>query len=350
VNAKNQEHLAATVALCGINPTGSKEMFVKPSKFAITAAALAGLAFASSAHAQDIKYPVDTVTLITHSSPGGGTDVYLREMVKFLGPVMGVEFAVANVRGGSGAKAIAQLANSPADGSIFYGSTPSYINMSLLSKPEFGHDSVEPLVGVFLDPQIIYVRKDSPLNSLSDVIAAAKASPGTQKWGTGTPASMERQALEEFKRKADVDVTIVTHDGGGDMMINVLNGSLDLGIGEVQEFRGQIDAGEVRVIGVFTDERLPDFPDAKTAKEEGIDMVVRKFRGIVGPKGLPAEVIQAWEAAIPKVMMDPEFQAWYKQASLIPAFMNHEEFTTFMESVVREQDAFFKEYGITEME
>jgi putative tricarboxylic transport membrane protein len=322
-------------------------MFVRASKLAIIASAIAGLAVASAAQAQDIKYPVSTVTMVTHSSPGGGTDVYLREMIKFLAPVMGADFAVENVRGGSGAKAIAKVAASPADGSVFYGSTPSYINMSLLSKPEFGHDSVEPVVGVFLDPQVIYVRKDSPLKSFTDIIASAKANPGTQKWGTGTPASMERQALEEFKSKAGVDVTIVTHDGGGDMMINVLNGSLDLGIGEIQEFRGQIEAGEIRVIGVFTEDRLADFPDAKTAKEEGVDMVVKKFRGIVGPKGLPPEVIQAWEAAIPTVLLDPEFQKWYKAASLIPAYMTHEEFTTFMASVVREQEAFFKEYNIT---
>ena len=325
-------------------------MFVRASKLAIIASAIAGLAVASTAHAQDIKYPVDTVTLVTHSSPGGGTDVYLREMIKFLAPAMGAEFAVENVKGGSGAKAIAKVAGSPADGSVFYGSTPSYINMSLLSKPEFGHDSVEPVVGVFLDPQVIYVRKDSPLKSFTDIVASAKANPGTQKWGTGTPASMERQALEEFKTKAGVDVTIVTHDGGGDMMINVLNGSLDLGIGEIQEFRGQLDAGEIRVIGVFTEQRLPDFPDVRTAQEEGIDMVVKKFRGIVGPKGLPPEVVQAWEAGVTKALLDPEFQKWYKSASLIPAFMTHDEFATFMGSVVREQEAFFKSYGITSVD
>jgi putative tricarboxylic transport membrane protein len=78
-------------------------MFVKASKLAIIATAVGGFALASSAYAQDIKYPVDTVTLVTHSSPGGGSDVYLREMIKFLAPVMGVEFGVENVRGGSGA-------------------------------------------------------------------------------------------------------------------------------------------------------------------------------------------------------------------------------------------------------
>lgn len=325
-------------------------MFVKASKLAIIATAVGGFALASSAYAQDVKYPVDTVTLVTHSSPGGGSDVYLREMIKFLAPVMGVEFGVENVRGGSGAKAIAQVANAPADGSQFYAATPTYINMSLLSKPEFGHESVEPVVGFFLDPQVIYVRKDSPLTSLDQVIAEAKANPGKQKWGTGTPAALERQALEEFKKRAGVDVTIVTHDGGGDMMINVLNGSLDLGIGEIQEFRGQLDAGEVRVIGVFTEERLAEFPDAKTAKESGIDMVVNKFRGIVGPKGLPDDVIKAWEAAVPKVMADPEFQKWYKNAALVPAYMPHDKFAPFVANFVKEQQAFFKEYGITEME
>jgi len=95
-------------------------MFVRASKLAVIASAVAGLAVASTAHAQDLKYPVDTVTLVTHSSPGGGTDVYLREMIKYLAPAMGAEFAVENVRGGSGAKAIAKVANSPADGSVFY--------------------------------------------------------------------------------------------------------------------------------------------------------------------------------------------------------------------------------------
>jgi tripartite-type tricarboxylate transporter receptor subunit TctC len=323
-------------------------MFVSAGKLAAFVGIL-GVAVAGPTYAQE-KYPVDTVTLVTHSSPGGGSDVYLREMIRFLAPAMGVDFGVENVRGGSGAKAIAKVATSPADGSIFYGATPTYINMSLLSNPDKSYKDVEPVVNFFLDPQVIYVRKDSPLHSLTEIIAAAKANPGTQKWGTGTPAALERQALEKFKKLADVDVTIVTHDGGGEMMINVLNGSLDLGIGEVQEFRGQFDAGEVRVIGVFTENRLAEFPDAKTAKEEGIDMVVNKFRGIVGPKGLPPAVIHAWEVAIPKVMADPEFQKWYTAAALVPAFMPHDQFVPFVDSVVKEQDDFFREYGIKTMD
>jgi tripartite-type tricarboxylate transporter receptor subunit TctC len=313
----------------------------------LTATCVAAALTLSAPVSAQTKYPLDKILLITHSSPGGGTDVYLREMAGYIAKAMGVDIAVENVRGGSGAKAIAKLATSPADGSIFYGATPTYINMSLLAKPEYTYANTEPVVNFFLDPQVIYVRKDSPLNSFSDVIAAAKANPGKQKWGTGTPASLERQALEKFKKLAGVDVGIITHDGGGDMMINVLNGTLELGIGEIQEIKGQLDAGELRIIGTFTKDRLEDYPDVGTAREAGVDMVVNKFRGLVGPKGLPADVIKAWEEAIPKVMADPDFKKWYRNAALVPTFMTHAEFVPFVDDVVAEQAAFFKEYGVT---
>src|SRR5690606_3142544 len=123
------------------------------------AGALAGLALvAGEARSADIQYPHDTVTLVTHSSPGAGTDVLLREMVKYLGPITGVDFVVENVRGGSGAKARAYLATAPADGSVFYGTTPTFIATSILSAVEYTYDDLEPLANVFLDPQIVYPR------------------------------------------------------------------------------------------------------------------------------------------------------------------------------------------------
>jgi tripartite-type tricarboxylate transporter receptor subunit TctC len=311
-----------------------------------SALALAVAATPGSAEAAD--YPVDTVTLITHSSPGGGTDVFLREMVKHLGPIMGVEFAVENVRGGGGAKAIAELANSPADGSVFYGTTPSYINASLLSKPEFGYQDVDPVVNVFLDPQILYVRKDSPYQNLTDVVNDAKARPNEVKFAVSTPASLDRQVIEQLKQVAGIEIITITHDGGGDVLLSVLNGTGDVGVGEIQELRGQIDAGEIRLITSYTAERLPDFPDMPTAREQGYDLVVRKFRGIAGPKGLPEDVVKAWEDGIRQVLEAPEFKKWYQQGALLPEVMPQEEYRAFIDSFAKEQEAFFVKYGITE--
>lgn len=321
-------------------------MIISRKSLLVAASAFVMGAVMQSGPVAAADYPVKDVTLITHSSPGGGTDVYLREMTKYLHKYMGANFVVKNVKGGSGAKAIAELAQAPADGSTFYGSTPVYINMSLLSKPKYSYKDTEPVVNFFMDPQVVYVRTESPLKSVTEVVANAKANPGKQKWGTGSPGSLERQAMEGFKKLAGVNVTIVTHDGGGDMMINVLNGSLDLGIGEIQEISAQLKAGKVRLIGTFTDERLDEFPDVKTVKEQGVDMTINKFRGLIGPKGLPANVIKAWEDAIPKVLADPEFKTWYKNVSMVPTFMTHAKFAPFIDNVVKEQHDFFIEYGI----
>lgn len=310
---------------------------------------LAGLTLAigDAPSAAEVDYPHDTVTLVTHSSPGGGTDVFLREMVKHLGPIMGVDFVVENVRGGSGAKAMAKLATSPADGSILYGTTPTFINTSILSDVQYTYEDLEPLVNVFLDPQIVYTRADSPFDSLADVIEAAKANPGQQRWGVSTPGSLDRQVMEKMKALTGVDVIIATHEGGGDLLINVLNGTLDVGVGEIQELLGQIEAGEVKLLGTYTQDRLDTFPDVPTAREEGVDLVVNKFRGLAGPKGLPQDVIAAWEKAIPILLEDPEFKAFYQESSLVPAFMPHDEYGAFIEEFAAEQRDFMQQYGIT---
>ncbi len=294
---------------------------------------------AAPASAQD--YPHDTVTLVTHSSVGGGSDVFLRELSKYLAPALGANVVVENVTGGSGANAMARLKSSPPDGSIFYATTPTFIYTSLLSAPEATYKDLEPLVNVFTDPEVIYTAADSPYKSLEDVINRAKEGKGT--WGAANPASLERQLLERLKTAAGVDAAVVTHEGGGDMMINVLNGTLDIGVGEVQEIQSQIEANQVRILGTFGDERLEAFPDAPTVKELGYDVVARKFRGLAGPKGLPADVIAAWEKAIPAVLENPEYKAIYTANNLRPEFIPHDEYVKFIDNFAAETEAFLKE-------
>ena len=307
-----------------------------------TAAVLA--ATVGAAPAQD--YTHDTVTLVTHSRSGGGTDVFLREMVKYLSSYIGADLVVENVRGGSGAKAMAKLATSPADGSIFYGTTPTFINTSLLSEPEYTYKDLMGVTNVFLDPQIVYVKTDSQYSDLNAVVDAALADPGSVIFGVTTPGSLDRQVMEKFKKLTGVTSPIVTHDGGGELLISVLNGTVSLGIGEIQELTAQLEAGEVRILTTYTVDRLDDFPDVPTAREQGIDLVVNKFRGIAGPAGLPDDILSAWETAITAVLEDPEFKAWYEAQSLVPNYMNSADYNAFIADFAEQQRAFFVEYGI----
>ena len=286
------------------------------------------------------------MTLVTHSSPGGGSDVFLREMVPHISRIMGGTFVVENLQGGSGAKAIATLAKARSDGRMLYATTPTFIYTSLLSRPAARYTDVEPLVNLFFDPEVLYTAADSRFKTLREVIDHARDGGG--KWGAANPASLERQVMEQLKQKAGVTPAVTTFEGGGDMLLNVLNHTLDMGVGELQEIRGQLDAGRLRLLAVVGADRLPQFPDVETVKEQGIELAVRKFRGLAGPKGMPAEVIAAWDAAIPKLLDDPEYRKLYMENSLQPGFIPHAEYVGFMDTFGKDTEAFLRDAGVIE--
>jgi tripartite-type tricarboxylate transporter receptor subunit TctC len=300
---------------------------------------------APAASAQAV-YPVPTVTLVTHSSPGGGSDVFLRTLAKYLAPKMGVSFAIENVTGGSGARAVARVAQAPADGSMLYATTPTYIQTTLLSKPQYGYDGLMPVVTVFYDPEVLYTRAQSPHRTLVDALEFAQKNPGKARWGAANPASLERIAMERLNRATQAKAIVVSYEGGRDQMLNVLNGTLDLGIGEIQEMVAQIEAGQVRLLAALTANRLPGMPALPTAKEQGIDVVVTKFRGLAGPKNLPPNVLKAWSDGIKVVLADPAYRKEYLREGLVPAFMAHEEAAAFTTSFAGDVARSLRELGV----
>ena len=129
-------------------------------------------------------------------------------------------------------------------------------------------------------------------------------------------------------------------------MIGGLNGTYDLGIGELQELRSQLEAKKIRLVATLTPERLPVYPELATAKEQGVDLAVTKFRGLAGPKGLPAPVLQAWERGIQAVLADPAYRREYERDGLVPAFMAHEEAARFTTRFAAELSASLRSLGI----
>ena len=289
-------------------------------------------------------YPSRVLMLTTHSSPGGGSDIFLRELAPHLARVMDVRVVVDNVSGGSGARAMTTVARARANGGVLYATTPTFVFTSLLSRPATTWRDLEPLVNVFYDPEVLYTAAASPYRTLDDVLSAAQTRRG--RWGAANPASLERQTLELLRQRAGVDPAIATFEGGGDMLLNVLNQTLDMGIGELQEIRPQLEAGRVRVLAIAGEERLEQLPGVPTVREEGIDVSVRKFRGLAGPRGTPPEVIAALEAAIPRLLADPAYRAIYTANGLQPGYLSHDAYVRFMDDFVQQTQGFLRESGV----
>jgi len=311
---------------------------------------LAGMAFVGGVvpgYAQTpakFPYPQKIVTLVTHSSPGAGSDVVLREEIKYLERYIATRFIVENDEGGSVAKAMARVAAAKPDGSMFYATTPTYILTSLLSTPSKSYRDLEPVVNFFTDSEVLYTSAGSPYKSLQDVIAHAKTARG--RWGASNPASLERESAEQLKTAAKVNAAIVTHNGGGDMMINVLNGTLDMGVGEIDEIRAQLEGRKVRVLATFNPTRIPGFPAVPTVSELGYNVVVQKFRGLAGPKGLPPAIVKTWEEATQRVLADPEFKKSYAEENLVPNFMPQNQYGPFITKFAADSTNFLKTTGV----
>jgi tripartite-type tricarboxylate transporter receptor subunit TctC len=242
---------------------------------------------------------------------------------------------------------MAMVARAKPDGATFYVTTPTYIQTTLLSKPDVGYTALEPVAILFEDPEVVFTRADAPFKSLPEVIEHARRSPGKARWGAANPTSLERIALERMARKANVKVPVVPHEGGGDMMINVLNGTLDIGVGEVEELKGQLQAGKLRLLAVLSDKRMPLLPQVPTAREQGVDVVVRKFRGLAAPRGVSPDAVKALEAGLRKVMAAPDYRKSYTEANLVPLMLGHDEAVRFTGEMATEIGQTFRELGIT---
>jgi tripartite-type tricarboxylate transporter receptor subunit TctC len=314
-------------------------------------AVLLGLTFAATAastvSAADYPaYPHKTVTLITSSGPGGGGDVFLRNLVKTLGPRWGINFVVENVPGSGGANAMRRIVEGPADGSLLYGVSTQHVVVTVLSDPPYKYTDMQPVVNVLYDSPVFYVRADSPFKNLQDVVAYAKANPGKLKFGAGTAASIDRMVVETMKNKTKLDMVVATHDSGGQLTLNVLSGAVDIGSGDAQDVAAQVEAGKIRIVAAVMDKRLANFPDIPTAREQGVDVAVTGWRGFVVKKGTPPEITEAWQKAIQLVLDDPEYKAFYVKNHATAAYLSGKDFDALTNKFAAELDAFFTEMGL----
>jgi tripartite-type tricarboxylate transporter receptor subunit TctC len=305
-------------------------------------AATAAPAFAQAP--KPMPYPVRVVILVTHSSPGAGSDVMLREMIKYLQRYIATNFIVENIDGGSGAKAVSRVAAAKPDGSVLYATTPTYILTSLMSRPANTYKDLEPVVNFFTDSEMVYTRVESPYKTLNDVLDRARKARG--RWGASNPASLERESLEELKIAAKVNAAVVSHNGGADMMINVLNGTLDMGVGETEEIRAQLDGRKIRLLATFNAARMTAYPEVPTVKELGYDVTLQKFRGIAGPKGLPPDVVKIWNEAAKLMLADPEYKKLYEEEVLVPNYIPHDQYGLFITDFATKTEAYLKSTGV----
>jgi tripartite-type tricarboxylate transporter receptor subunit TctC len=295
-------------------------------------AALAPLA----ASAQD--FPSRDVELMVPWAAGGATDVVFRSMVPVLPKYLKKQLLIVNIPGGGAVAGYVEALTKRNDGHYMVAwATPSIAKVHM-SKVPYSAESFVPVINIATAPCWILVPKNSPYKSLKDLVADAKAKPGKVNLGNAGAGGGTHLIALAFEKTAGVAFNHVPHAGGGPTIVAGVAGHVDAIIASPPEGVPQMQAGDLRAIGVFSDGRLKGFPDVATAKEQGIDFALGQWRGIAALKGTDPKRIKAVHDAIKATIDDPEFKAIADKAGILLDYKSTADFTPF----VAAQDKYYE--------
>jgi tripartite-type tricarboxylate transporter receptor subunit TctC len=270
------------------------------------AAALATARIPSSARAQGL-YPTRPVRIVLPFAAGGVADITARLIADQLGTKLGQRFYVENQPGAGGIAAARTVISSPPDGTtLALLSNGTAISVSLFKKLPF--DPVKdfaPISSLGTFDFLFAVRAESKFKTLEDVIKAAKQKPGALNVGTINTGSTQNLAAALFKTAAGVDFVIVPFRGTPEVLVALLQDSVDLTIDSYSALKGNLADGKIRALAATGPLRSKITPEIPTLRESGIEASIESWNGLFAPAGTPPGVIGALNTALQEILADP---------------------------------------------
>lgn len=285
-----------------------------------------------------VDYPTKDITIVWSSGAGSGGDIFLRNLAESLSKYFNVNVVVENRTGASGANAWNYIKGSKGDGYTILGTSATLISAPILVDIGVSYKDFVPVAQMFIEPQFVYVNADSPLNTIQDLITYELENPKELSWATATPGSKDNIPLEMIYNKTGIEPNTVSFESGTEALTQVVGGHIDVAIGEYSSLRGQLEAGELKILVALTAERYDKLSDVPTMTESGWDVVSNFPRGIVAPPGTPEEIVDILVEALEASYEHEEFKKVYEEQGLMPAFAAKEDFTKNLD----ELDAFVR--------
>jgi tripartite-type tricarboxylate transporter receptor subunit TctC len=261
------------------------------------------------ASAQD-KYPSKLITWICPYAAGGNADNRSRQIARLMEKELGQTIIVDDKAGGGGNIGTDVIAKAKPDGYVIgMGNfAPLAVNHALFKKVPF--DALTDLVPILLlerGPLVLMVKPDSPFKSVKDIIAAAKAQPGKLAYASGGIGGTHHLSGALFEHAAGIDMIHAPYKSGAAGATDLIGGQVHMMFEQMYAAMPSIKGGLLRPLAITSKARSPLLPDLPTMGEAGFPAVeVLNWQGIVGPKGLPAEIVAVLNKAGNKALQDPE--------------------------------------------
>jgi tripartite-type tricarboxylate transporter receptor subunit TctC len=258
-----------------------------------TAAALAAIFLGSGLAFAQTPFPSRPVHLFVPYSPGGGVDILARTLGEAVSRQWGQSVVVENRPGAGGVVASQTLVTSPPDGYTLIVVASGHATNPYLY-PKIPYDTFKAFTPISLlasSPNILLVRADSPFLRLSDVIAQARAKPGSLTFGHAGNGTSTHLAGELLKRLAGIDLEAISYKGGAPAINDLLGGQIQMSFNNGPEASGQLEAGSLRAIAVTTASRSAFLPNVPAIAESVPGYDTEVWWGLLGPAGMSSELV-----------------------------------------------------------
>ncbi len=297
---------------------------------------LPAIVLSQSAEAAAFPEKGRTITFIVNQPAGGPSDLASRVLATAMEKDLGVPISVVNKPGATGQIGTTDLIRSKPDGYTM-GTTnlPSTLNNYLepARKAVFGRKDLQQVACQVVDPETLMVKADSPIKTVKDLVAAAKAKPGGLKVGTSGQLGNNHLALMLFERAAGIKLAYVHFDGGAPAANALLGGHLDAADLTAGTPSAHWKAGTIRYLAIMEKEPAPLFPGVPTLESQGYKVYFASTRGISVRAGTPPEVVEVLAGAVKRAMESDEVKKKMESLGLVQRYMGPAEFSSYWDEL-----------------
>ena len=291
-----------------------------------------GLALAMGAFAPALgqQFPTKEVSIIIPYAPGGATDLVFRALANSTQKYLGRAVVVVNRPGGGGTVGVVEAQRAKPDGYTLVTAITPLTILPHQVKTTFTYKDFEPIINVVQDPVMFQVQAQAPWQTLQEFLDYARKNPGIITVGnSGAGGGVHLIALA-FEKAAGVKFNHIPFAGGGPSVTALLGGHINAVSVSPPEGIPQVKAGKLRIMALFSERRMSDFPEVATVREQGVDFALGQWRGLAAPKGTPPEAIGILHDAFKKGMEDPAFVKNAADMSVTLAYIGPADFGRLM--------------------
>jgi tripartite-type tricarboxylate transporter receptor subunit TctC len=295
-------------------------------------AAVAGLMMpiASAVHAQQ-AWPSRQVTIVVPFAAGGTTDIVARLMARKLGQMWNQSVVVDNRPGAGGNIGAAMVAKAAPDGYTILLTSGSIVtvNPHLYKNMGFNVKELAPVTNIASGPMVVVVHPSVPAKNVQELVALAKAKPGTINFGSAGQGSQVHMAAENFADAARIEIVHIPYKGEAVAYNDLLGGQIQMMVGNIAAASVYVKSGQLRALGVTSKERSKMLPNVPTVDESGVPGFENAgWFGFMVPAGTPSDVVDKIYRDTAKVLSDPETQTALTEQGMTPVGNAPDAFAT----------------------